>query len=244
MNDNNFLQVYNNITNCCDTNKISNLFDSLNDILIISSESNIKTANFWSIILNQKYGCIATSINYSLLGKSKLQVYQNVLIIDEESEKYIKNMNYNGNVINLNQITREVINQLGDSNVTHNLISIMIGLSIYYNKNAYDILNKIIKKINNKDIGNIEDYDVVVCSELISCGMNFLPHKFRIISTLDYIDNYKNNNEKVLLINSLPQDDTEIINSLKNDKNLTMTTCDFDDNIDEIIYGLLLCLAN
>lgn len=243
MDDNNFLKLYNNITNCCDTNKISNLFDSLNNILIISSQSNIKTANFWSIILNQKYDCIATHIDYLLLNKSKLQVYQNILIIDEESEKYIKNTDYNKNIIFLNQIIEEVANQL-ENNVSYTLINIMIGLSIYYKKSAYEILNKIIKKINNKDLGNIEDYDVVVCDELISCGINFLPHKFKIISTLDYIDNYKNNNEKVLLINSLSQDDTEIISSLKNDNNLTITTCDFDDNIDEIIYGLLLCLAN
>ena len=243
MKNNKYLELYNKFLEYFDVNEVYSTINKIDNVLIISNNTNTKIANFWSNILNQKFGCIVTSLPFSLVNEKRIRVYNNILILDEESEKYIKSVNYHGNVIFMNQTLQNIIKHFEKSNKAYILSNIMMGLTIYYSEKTFDKFNNIIDKLKSFEISNIENYDVVVCNSLIACGIDLFNHKFEVITALKYIDDY-NSKDKVLYINALPYDDSEAINSMNKHNNLSIINCSFDNNVDQIVYGALFCLLN
>lgn len=241
MKNNNLLSFYNMFVSHCDLEIINNMISNIDEVLILSSSDNIKVAEFWSIILNHKLGCIATADSFSIVSDSKLKVYKNVIVLDFETEVFIQNKDFNGNVIFINQLLKEIVENVDQSNVDFILSNFIMGLLVYYDERTLDILKNVFYRIASFKIDNVYKYDIVVCNGFINCGINLFNNKLKTITFISFVDQNKNY-DNVLYFGSFSQEEREIISHLDNNK-ADVISLEFNDEIEQIVYGAFFALG-
>lgn len=240
MENNNLLNFYNTFVSRCDLEVIYNMLDNIHDVLILSNSDNIKVAEFWSIILNHKFSYITAADSFTTVNDSKLKVYKNVIVLDSETEEFVQKKGINGNVIFINQFLKKIVESTKQSKIDFILTNFIMGLLVYYGDKTLDILKNTFYKLALLKIDNIYKYDIVVCNGFINCGINLFNHKFKTITFISFIDQNKNY-DNVLYFGSFSQEEREIISRL--DNNADIISCEFNDEIEQIIYGAFLAIT-
>lgn len=239
MENNNILEFYRFFVSKCNLDNIYNMFENIDNVLILSDSNNIRMAKWLAIILNQKHGCIATADSFSIINDSRIKVYNNIFVLDSKTEDYIKRKNFDAKIIFINQILENIIENFEKSKNKFILSYIIMGLMVYYGSRDLDMLKNIIYKIDSLEIKNISQYDVIVSSGFISFGMELLNNNFNAISFINYIDQNKNYG-RVLYLGSFSLEEKNIINDLND--NGDFISCEFNDEIEQIIYGSLFVI--
>lgn len=237
MNKNDINKIINYFINIFNKASTYDMFNDIDNVLLLSDSNNQSISKFMSFVLNNKNGCIATSDVFSNVNDSKLKVYSNIMVMDQETEEFIKSKNINARIYNINQLIQNNIGNFEMNRFTFVMAIISLGLVVYYNENASEVIERIIEMVNNFDIQNIKRYEIIVCNELINIGLGIFKNDINSISFISFIDQnkyYKN----ALFIGNFSEHDKKAIDETIDNKDIE--TCEFNDDIEQIIYGMLL----
>ena len=237
MSMNNVNEIIDYFVNLFNNESICDLFKNIDNVLILSDESNQYVSKYLAFVLNHKYNYISTSEVISNISDSKLKVYNNLVIIDSKTEEYLKSKKINAQIVNISHLIQNNITKFEVKGLALTWCIISLGLVIYYNDCALDRLKRINEKINNADIQSIKNYDVIVCNELMNIGLKVFNSNVKSIPLISFIDQNKHY-DNVLFIGYFSEQDKETINTISDNSNMIL--CEFNDDIEQIVYGMLL----
>ena len=237
MNINNANEIIEYYIKLFNNSLVYNLFKNIDNVLILSSDNNQYVSKFLAFVLNHKYNCVSTSEVLSNINDSKLKVYNNIVIIDSKTEAYLKSKKINAKIYNISHLIQNHITEFERKEPVLTFVIISLSLVVYYNERVLDVFKMINGKINNVDVQSIKNYDAIVCNELMNIGLKVFNSNIKSMSYISFIDQ-NNYNSNIILLGQFSEEEIQEINSIVS--NSTLKICDFNDDIEQFIYGMLL----